>query len=197
MKRGSLKSAGMSYLSLRGLLLIPAGAVFVASGLTNMDWVTSAHGWVFVGVVLVAALVYLRLARYYNEHYGRVSPSRRTQVRLSITAVVSSVLVVAGVQGDWSLDLPIDGTAAAFALLVLGNYAVGREFRTHQLVIWGFVLTAALLPLWGGVDPDVKINAGIVTMGVATMVTGVFDHLALRRRFGPAAGMDEADLCDG
>jgi hypothetical protein len=197
MKRGTLKSAGMSYLSLRGLLLIPVGAVFVAAGLTNMEWVTSAHGWVFVGVVLVAALVYLRLARYYHEHYGRVSPSRRTQVKVAITALVNSMIVIAGVQSDWSLDLPVNGTAAAFALIVLGYYAVGRGLRTHQLVVWGSVLAAGLLPFWGGVDPDVKINAGIVTMGVATMVTGIFDHLALRREFGPAVDIDDADLCGG
>lgn len=45
-------------------------------------------------------------------------------------------------------------------------------------------------PVWDGADPS---NVGLVIVGVAVMVTGVFDHRLLARTFGSAKGLNLRD----
>lgn len=189
MERMKLESAAASYPYLRGLLSIPVALVFIVAGLTNLEWGPLDQVWVFWGAALVAGVAYLRITRYYNENYGRVTLSTRGQVRAAVATVIGVALISGGVQLDWSFDLPVIGTVASFALIMLAFYAVTVGLKTHQVVIWGSLLVAGLLPVWGGVGPDNKINVGFVVMGVAIMATGIFDHGALKRTFESAKGM--------
>ena len=189
MERKHLESAAANYSYLRGLLAIPVGFVLILAGLTNMEWGPLSDTWVFLAAMPVAGVAFLGITRYYNEHYGRVTPSRKQQVRAVVATVFSLVVVVAGIQSDWSLDLPVNGTAAAFALIMLAYYAVTTGVRAHHTIIWGSLLVTGLLPAWGNVSPDTKTNVGLLAMGAATIATGVFDHLALRRSFGPPNGL--------
>ncbi|MEV2211396.1 hypothetical protein AB0H86_07965 [Streptomyces sp. NPDC050997] len=186
MERRSLESTAAIYYYLRGLLSIPVGAVIILAGLGNLKWGPLRHAWVFIGFLLAAAAAYLLITRYYNENYGRVTLSTRAQTKGAVATAVSAVVVAGGVQADWSLDLPLSLTAASFALIMVVYYAVGVGLRAHHTIICGALLASGLVPVWGGVGADIKINLGLILTGAATFATGIFDHRALNRAFGPA-----------
>jgi hypothetical protein len=188
--RTNLESAAASYSYLKGLFSIPAGALLVLAGLTNLGWGPLGHAWIFLVAAVATAATYVPITHFYNERYGRVTPSRRQQLRVAAATALSAVAVGAGVQIDWSLDLPVNATAASFAVVMLVYYAVTSGLRTHHRIIWGGLLLAGLAPVWAGVGSDSKINVGLLLMGVTTIVAGVFDHLALVRRFGTPGGAD-------
>jgi hypothetical protein len=90
----------------------------------------------------------------------------------------------------WSLDLPVNATAVTLALIMLMTYAIGVGLKAHHVAIWGVLLLAGALPVWTGGDPS---NIGLVMVGVALMVCGVFDHRLLVQTLGPATTMQLQD----
>ncbi|MCT9930431.1 hypothetical protein N5079_09390 [Planotetraspora sp. A-T 1434] len=193
MERKSLESAAVIYSYMRGLLSIPAGILLVLAGLSNLQWGPLRHVWVFVGAMVLAGAAYLLITRYYSANYGRVTPSTTAQVRAVVVTLVDAAVVVGGVRLDWTSDLPVSGTATAFALIMLFAYAVKVRLRAHHVIICGSLLVAGLVPIWGRVGADAKINVGLILAGIATIATGIFDHGALRRTFGPAGDLDHGN----
>jgi hypothetical protein len=178
-------TAGLSYL--RGLLLIPVGFVLIGAALANENVGPLRDDWAFLLVAGMAGLAYLPIARFYREHYGRMSPSARQQAREAVAFVAAPVVMVAGATllrsgASWSLDLPVNALAVAFAGVMLISYAAGPGIRAHHLVIWGTLLIVGAVPLWDGSDPS---NAGLVLAGIAVVASGVLDHRLLVRTFGP------------
>ncbi|MET7301621.1 hypothetical protein [Embleya sp. NPDC005575] len=193
MDRKSLESAAADYSYLRGLLSIPAGVLFIVAGVTNLRWGPLDHAWVTWtagALVGVAGAVYLWAARYYAENYGRVTPSGRARTRAAIATAAGAALVAGAVNLDWHVALPLSTTTAALASVMYVSYAVGMRPRPHHVAVWGTLAVAGLLPIWGDVGAAGKINGGLMLVGVATIVTGVLDHAALQRAFGPAQGPD-------
>jgi hypothetical protein len=191
-ERKKLESAVASYSYLRGLYFIPLGMVFVLAALANWEVGPLRHLWVFPVAVLVIAAACLPITRYYHENYGRISASNRQRVRGAIAVVVSLVVVGGGSMllrsdADWSLDLPVNATAATLAMVMLLSNAIYRTLKPHHWIIWGAVLVIGLVPVWDGADPS---NVGLVIAGVGLMVTGIFDHRLLARTFGPAKGLN-------
>jgi hypothetical protein len=101
-------------------------------------------------------------------------------------AVMGGVTLLARSPADWSLDLPVNSTAAGIAACLLAYHAVTVGLSAHHMIVWGAVVVAGLLPVWDGADPS---NVGLVIAGAAAMVTGIFDHRLLMRTFGPANGL--------
>ena len=195
MERKKLESAAAHYAYLRGLFSIPLGTLFILAALGNWEWGPLRHTWVFFGAVLVVGAACLPINRYYNENYGRVTPSTRQQFR-AVVAIIVSVAVMVGAafllrsRAGWSLDLPVNPIAASFGLLMLAYYAIVVGLRAHHSIIWGALLVAGLLPVWGGVDLSNTSNVGLVLTGVAVMANGIFDHLLLVRTFGSSKGLN-------
>jgi hypothetical protein len=198
MQRRNLETAAASYSYLRGLFFLPLGVVFILSALGNWAVGPLRHTWAFpVAVVLVAA-VCLPIARYYNENYGRLSPSTRQQFRAAVAGAIAVAVMIGGSlllrsRADWSLDLPVNATAVSFALIMLIYYAIGVGLRAHHVIIWGVVLITGALPVWTGADPS---NIGLLLAGVALMVDGVFDHRLFVQTFGPpkSPSLEEHDV---
>src|SRR5437868_8730074 len=188
MERRSLESAAANYSYLRGLHSIPIGVLFVLSALGNLRWGPLGRSWVFPAGVALAAVAYLSISRFYQQSYGRVSPSARAQVRAGAAGAAGAVIVAGAVQLDWNFDPPVSLTTIAFALVLLAYYAVGMGLRPHHKVICAVLGVAGVLPFWGNADH--RINLGLLLAGVAIAVSGIFDHAALRREFGPAGGLD-------
>ena len=189
MDRRRLQAAAAEYPYLRGLFGIPLGALFLVSALGNWEWGPFRHDWVFVVAVLAIAGVFAAINRYYNDHYGRVTPSARNQL-LVLVLGVAAVAVMLGIttllrsRAGWSLDLPVNPIPVAFGMFMLGYYAVLVEVRPHHVVVWGSLVVVGLLPVWDGADPG---NVGLLLTGAAAVVNGVFDHLALERSFEAAS----------
>jgi hypothetical protein len=189
MDRKDLESAAARVTYLRGLLAIPLGSLFILTGLGNLGWGPFGHPWVFVASLLALGAAGLGINRWYDDTYGRVTPSRRRQVRYTVASLILfAAAMVGGPIVDSSFDLPVSVFAAAFALAMLAWFAICVGLRTRHLVIWGALLVAGLLPVWGAL-PD-KVSAAWLPIGMATIAAGIFDHRALVRAFGPAKGQN-------
>jgi hypothetical protein len=198
MERTTLETAAAKYSYLRGLLFVPAGLLMILSALGNWQVGPLSHAWVFPVAALAIGAPCLPIARYYNEHYGRLSPSTRQRARgaagvaLALPVVVGGSLLMRS-RADWSLDLPVNPIAVTFAVVMLLSYAIGVGLQRHHAIIWGALLVAGAVPLWTGSDPS---NIGLVLAGVAVMVSGVLDHRLFVRTFGSPRGLDleESDV---
>lgn len=195
MERKKLTSAASHYTHLRGLFAVPGGALLVLAALGNWEWGPLRHDWLFVVALLTLMAASLRIARYYNEHYGRITMSTGQRVRavvaaLGTTALMLGVSLLLRSDVEWSLDLPVNGVAAALAVGFLSYYALTVGVKLHHAVIWGPLLVAALLPVWGGLDLTDTSNLGLLLAGVAAMASGVFDHRFLVRSLEPAHSLD-------
>jgi hypothetical protein len=190
MDRRKLEAAATAYSSLKGLYAVPLGLIAIFAALANWGWGPLEHTWVFVAGVLLAAAACVPIRRYYNENYGRVTLSTRQQVRTALAVLVCAPLIFGGSflvrsRVDWSLDLPLNPTAASLALLMLVCYAASVGLKAHQLIICGSLLVVGLLPVWHGGDPS---NIGLVLGGLTFMLTGIFDHRLLVKKFGSPGG---------
>ncbi|MEA2190850.1 MAG: hypothetical protein QOI73_971, partial [Solirubrobacteraceae bacterium] len=121
MERKNLETAAANYTYLRGLLFIPAGALCILAALGNWEVGPLRHGWVFVVGVAALLLASVPIANHYNEHYGRLTPSTRQQLRAAIAIPIGLAVVVGGSlllrsRAGWSLDLPVNATAVTFAV---------------------------------------------------------------------------------
>jgi 4-hydroxybenzoate polyprenyltransferase len=198
MQRRELETAAANYSYLRGLLYLPVGGLCVLAALGNWQVGPLRHAWVFLLAALAIAAVAVALNRYYNERYGRLTPSTAQQVRACVGLVLAVALMLGGASllrshASWSLDLPVNAIAVCFALVMLVTYAIGVGLKTHHVVIWGTVLVAGALPVWNGPDPG---NIGLLLAGAGVILTGVFDHRLFVRTFGPphAIGYENGDV---
>jgi hypothetical protein len=192
MQRRELETAAANYTYLRGLLYIPLGGLFVLAALGNWKVGPLRHNWVFLLVALALAAVAAAVNRYYNEVYGRLTPSTAQQVRAGIGLVLAVALMLGGAtllrsQASWSLDLPVNPIPVCFAVVMLVSYAIGVGLRAHHVIIWGALLVAGALPVWNGPDPS---NIGLLLCGAAVIVCGVFDHRLFVHTFGPPRAID-------
>jgi len=198
MQRKSLETAAANYSYLRGLLFLPAGALLILSALGNEQVGPLRHAWVFVVLACALLVLTLPITSYYNEHYGRLTPTSRQRVRGAIGVAVCVVIVAGGStllrsNVSWSLDLPVNATAVTFASIMLLSYEIGIGLKAHHVAIFGALLVAGALPVWNGADPS---NAGLVMAGVAIMVGGIFDHRLFVQTFGSpqSAALEDRDV---
>ena len=192
MQRRELETAAANYSYLRGLFYIPLGGLLVLSALGNWQVNPFRHTWVFLLTALAIAAVAVAINRYYNERYGRLTPSTAQQIRAGIGLVLAVALMLGGAtllrsHASWSLDLPVNAIAVCFALVMLVSYAIGVGLKAHHVIIWGAVLVAGALPVWNGPDPS---NIGLLLCGAGVILTGVFDHRLFVQTFGPPRAID-------
>jgi hypothetical protein len=193
--RTQLKAAAANYTYLRGLFFLPLGLLPIVSALGNTEWGLLRYPWVFLAVVGLLGIACVPINNFYNKYYGRLRPSPGQQARAGVAVVLAIVVVAAGStllrsNASWSLDLPVNATAVTLSAAVILSYAAGRVLNVHHLIIWVTVLVSGAIPLWNGPDPS---NIGLAIVGVALMVTGVFDHLLFVRTFGAPAAIDVRD----
>ncbi|HJV08577.1 MAG TPA: hypothetical protein VJ653_02825 [Acidimicrobiales bacterium] len=190
MDRKTLESVAVENAHLRGLFALPLGGLMVLSAFGNWQWGALANAWVFGAAALALLATCLPLARYYDEHYGRVTPSTRQRNRAAVAVAISVPLVFVGSlllssRASWSLDWPVNPTAVSFALVMFVAYAMSIGVRAHHVLVFGTLLIVGFLPVWE--REGASGNAGLAIAGVAVMVAGVLDHRLLVRTFGPPA----------
>jgi len=193
MERTKLEAAVAENSHLRGLFALPLAGLMILSALGNWELGPLRQSWFFVACALLIGATCLPISRYYNEHYGRVTPSKRQQTRAALTVVICLPLVIGGSlllssRASWSLDLPVNPTAISFALVMLVTYAMSVGLRAHHTVVFGALLVVGLLPVWERAGESG--NAGLALAGVAVAVAGVLDHRLLVRTFGPSRGLE-------
>jgi hypothetical protein len=189
MDRKDVDSAVAENSHLRGLFGIPVGSLAIISGLGNARWGPFTHDWFFGLAVLVLAFVAWGIARYYNVHFGRSTPSTGYLNRMLVALVLGVPIVFVGSlflssRASWSLDLPVNTTAITMGAILLIAVASTVGLRAHHVAVYGALLVAGALPVWerGGMSG----NVGLFMAGAAIIIGGILDHRLLVRRFGPA-----------
>ena len=201
MHRKTLESTAANYPYLQGLWAIPFGLGTILTGFSNLqnrpaDPVMLAILAVGVGVAL---LISWRIARYYRDHYGSVTPTRDRVVRQGIAIVTFVVVLFVGANQFllWSPDSPMCIYASAFAAAILGYYAILVGLRPHHVLIWGAVFVAGLLPIWGSLGAD-RDPLAMIPLGLALIASGILDQRLLARSFAAAGGQSlETDHVGG
>ena len=118
-----------------------------------------------------------------------MTPSGRQQV-IAFVVTAAGVLLMIGLsmllrsRASWSLDLPVNPIPAVFGALMLVYYAAVVGLEPHHIVIWGGLLVAGA-PAGVG-RRRAQQHRPRSCRGVAVMLNGVFDHLALVRTLGAA-----------
>jgi hypothetical protein len=192
MQRTTLETAAAKYSYLRGLLYIPAGLVIILAALANWEVGPLGEAWTFPVAAVAIGAACLPIARHYNEHYGRLTPSTRQEVRGAVSVAIAVAVMIGGSlllrsRAGWSLDLPVNAVAVSFAAVMLVSYALGVGLQAHHAIVWGVLLLAGAVPLWTGSDPS---NIGLVLAGTAVMVNGVLDHRLFVQTFGSPNRLD-------
>ena len=193
MERTELESAVAENSHLRGLFAVPLAGLMILSVLGNWEVGPLRHAWVFLVCAALIAAACLPIARYYNEHYGRVTPSKRQQMRAALAVVICLPIVIGGSlllssRASWSLDLPVNPTAISFALVMLVTYAMSVGLRAHHKLVFGALLVAGCVPAWERAGESG--NVGLALAAVAIAAAGILDHRLLVRTFGPSRGLD-------
>jgi len=193
MQRTQLEAAVAENSHLRGLFALPMSGLMMLAVLGNEAVGPLRHDWVFIACLVLIGATCLPIARYYNEHYGRVTPSPRQRRRAFIAIVACGPLVFGGSlllssRASWSLDLPLNPTAISFAVVMFVGYAMSVGVRAHHKIIFGLLLVAGAIPVWA--HEGMSGNAGLALAAVAVASAGIFDHRLLVQTFGPPRGRD-------
>lgn len=184
MERKSLESVAANYPYLQGLWAIPMGFSTIIVGISNLQ--RRPAGLLMLGIIVggmaLTLVAYLLIARYYRHNYGEVTRTRGRRLReaVAVVAWVGVLFVGANRFLLWSLDSPLCIYAAAFALATLVCYAILVGLRAHHIIIWGAVLLAGLLPIWGGLGVD-RDAVAMFPLGVALIASGLLDQRLLVR----------------
>jgi hypothetical protein len=164
------------------------GFLIVLTGISNLEHrpTGSLLLVIFIIGVSLALTAGLLIARYYRDHYGDVTPTRKRQIRSGV-AVLAWVAVLAGATKllSWMLGPPLSVYVIAFALATLAYYAILVGVRVHHVTIWGCILLAGLLPIWGGLGSD-RDAIAMFPLGTALIASGLLDQHLLARSFRSA-----------
>jgi hypothetical protein len=192
MERRMLLETAHNYPYLQGLYAIPAGLVCFLSVPVNLYQGPSEASVLGVfGLGLLLCLVAcVRIARYYRENYGEVTVTASRHVRQAVALIAWAATLFCATKLVATPDQTAGVLAAGFAAGVLAYCTILVGLRAHHVAVWGTLLVAGLLPIWGGAGVDWSA----VPIGVAFMASGVLDHRLLVRSFAisedltPASG---------
>jgi hypothetical protein len=138
----------------------------------------------FVPAVALLGAGFLGIGRYYKASYGRVTLATGRQASYTAANVVLFGAAMGEAMLDLAIEPPVSVFAMTFALAMMAWLAICVGLRGDHLVVWGALLVAGLVPVWGGLSDSVSVAC--LPIGAATIAAGIFDHLALVRTFGPA-----------
>jgi hypothetical protein len=186
MERRQLEAAAANYPYLQGLWAIPLGFGTIVAGISNLQ--NRPSDPVVLGIIIgglaIAGVTSVLIGRYYRDHYGTVIPTRDRYIRqaVAIVAWIAILFIGANQALFWSPDGPQCIYASAFALATLAYYAILVGLRPHHVIIWGAVVVAGLLSIWGGLGAD-RDPLAMIPLGLLLMLSGVLDQRLLARSF--------------
>lgn len=191
MDRNDMEVAAANVTYLRGLLAVPCGILFIVIGLGNLRWGPFISTAVFVATVAALALTALATSHWYNDRYGRATPSRRHHLRYGVpSALLIGSAMIGGPIVDSTFDLPVSAFAVLSGLAMLSWFGICVGLRPYHLVIWGALAVTGLLPVWGSLAD--KVSVAFLPIGLATIAADLLDHRTLVQTFGPAGDPDMA-----
>lgn len=185
MERTQWESAALSYPQqyVQGLYAIPAGVTWFMIGFSNLGQQPLSY-WMLASGLLLCLGLWLGITRYYQNNYGRVTPTKSTRMRSGVAIVISFAVFVGAdqllrIMFGRPPDRSISSYTSSWALAMLVFFVITTGLKLHHIVIWSSLLIAGLLPIWGlGLDRDAIASFPI---GVALILSGLLDHRLLVR----------------
>jgi len=188
MDRQNLERAAARYPYMQGLLFVPIGLWFMLGGLAQLIGDPMAP-WLYVFGAVAGVAAYLRIGRYYKQNYGQVTPPRSRRIRDLVATLLAVPVIIGGAILDSALNLPLNGYVAGYGVVMLLYSAGVIGLKTHHLVIWGALVLAGLMPVWGATQQN-DVPLGLPVMGLATIAAGIFDHRLLVRTYGTTGALE-------
>lgn len=177
------------YPQLQGARLIPLSLVFLASAwwraggirLPGDHLARGPEAWFFAGLGTAIVASYV-IRRWYTQSWGSIGqhPTRSAALPILTTCLLVACAVWVQEALQWRVSLP----AIVVGAVLLATGLAHHRVRVHYAAAGAVVLAYPVLQLFG-VGPstlDATIDAVI---GIVLLITGVGDHLLLKRTLHP------------
>ncbi len=185
MERKQIEAVALNYPPqyVQGLYAIPIGIGWFMTGLTNLISQPTAS-WILVGGLLLCLGAWLGITRYYQNNFGRATPTKSRRIRYGLAIFTSFVVFIGADQLTRIMfgrppDRPMSSYAASWSLGMLVFFGMTIGVKMHHIVIWGSLFVIGVLPIWG-----LNANRDAIAafpIGVAIILSGLMDHRLLVR----------------
>ena len=181
------------FLEMQGLRLVPFGVTLLAFSAVAAGLVPFGR-WGGIAVVVAApVLAWLasrRIGGHYDRQFGRVQPSRSGLAR---GAIVSTALGATAGFLDSHLRPTVSVPALLLAAVMVHAWYGGmRGQRLHYVALAVFFLVLGVSPLFGPAPASrVSFATLLLAFGIAAIVLGVCNHVALEEALRPLPATDD------
>ncbi|MFZ5885400.1 MAG: hypothetical protein ACOYYI_16655 [Chloroflexota bacterium] len=181
-----------NYLRLQGLRMVPIGLLVLFTGIWNNSRQGDLSGPIlsFVGI----AALYWLIDLYYNQVFGRVTPTPAQHKVELIVSITFSILAILSFVLDSAKILPISmlGVTLAGALAV-DFWQATRSVRGEAFALFPEMLVSAIvifivsiLPIfgitwWEAFGFKAQVEGMLAFDGIVLIVAGMWGHLRIRR----------------
>ncbi len=202
-----MRYVGANYERLQGLLTVVNGLFLLGMALINLVswWTGSSAVRLLLTLVLFGVLIALYLAAraYYQRTIGHVRHTFGSGRDWLVGAVLVLALVAA-------FALPSHNQPVYWSQLFLGVMLFAlmwpeRHYRGYYLLLAALIAACSFLPLAGVLPtptreeiiyygvPDPANIVPLVSIGVATLIGGILDHMLLIRSLPPRGIEQDTD----
>ena len=196
-----IENVTANYFFWQGLRWVPMGVALLVIGLSYSTWWPLGGAFaeaVPLGALAAALAASYALGPYYERAFGRVRSlpemhRRRETLKWFLWYPLMGASLAIDIQ--WKPRLFVSGVVWAGGVVAYW-WSTGRG-REHYLVVAACMAAFTFLPITGSVAPGkATANAFVCLLGVAFILGGLLDHVALGRVLRPVedGGDDEGSV---
>jgi hypothetical protein len=185
----SLRRTTANYACLQGLKIAPWSVPLLVVAAASAPWWPVPYGAPTIALLVVsfagAALVSLRLGRFYVRRFGVVRPTRTQRRRWAVWSACGFVVVVGAAFADAALQprVIVFGVVLAAALLLYWERVLGLR-RRHVLLAGLLVAVSAVRLVLPDVAREDAWSLLLAAIAIVYALAGLSDHRHLVRTLG-------------
>src|SRR5512138_3619162 len=181
-----------NYPALQGLRIIPFGVYILVLGLQRLGLPglgQQGDCTITLPLLLVVAVLWFLIGRYYRERFGMVEPlPRRNQAWKEIAMFAGTIGIILLENGLYRMGIKMPISIAEFGLAAMILVSGLTTHRWYYIVSGIILLAASGLPMVSpkGVADPVYGTFGLsfsVIFGICILAVGLLDHFKLVRSF--------------
>lgn len=187
-----IRHIAANYSRLQGLRSVPVGMFIAAAGIwANLPAGQDGDIGPVLVMIVIAALAYFAVDRYYARTFGQVKPTGKERSREIFLSVLGGVLGIFAFIFDTADILPVSFLGLVFAAALFFEYSRSfgsLSFRSIPEAFLAPILigVAALLPAlgvfwWQALGMQFSLSALLVLIGILMTIIGIIGHLRFTR----------------